>query len=431
MARKRAVILEVDGRVARVLAAGGEFRTIRAPKGLRVGDEVDVEASAPAFSWRPQLALVATLVIILAFGGAGLNALANSFNEVAAFVTVDINPSVELGVNRWGWVISARGLNDDGVDLLSGTEHRALKLAEFVPELTRLATERGYIAAGKPNTVIVAAAPAAAKPTPDSVRRELALAKEQAATAVAEQQGPPVTVATIVAPDETLHADAAAMDISVGNLAVVLEARESGVPVRVSDVKQHGLAKAIETAGGKLSDLVVKAQDEGDYKHLVKQHVDQLKQEKKDDDDKGKGKDQGLGSNSGNGHQGNASPPGGGTDPNQGTGAGTGSGGSNDTGSGASGGTGNGGTPICSGTGGGQTGSDQGSGGGSGQGKDNDKDKDKDNGKGKDKGKGEDRERDWDRDRDGDNLTDRIRDGLRELGERIKHQMGKGKGKDK
>lgn len=419
MTHKRAVILETDGRVARVFASGGEFRTVKAPPGAGVGDEIDIAGVTPFSVWRPRLALVAVLAAVLIFGGAGLNGLAGSFNHVTAYVTLDINPSIEFAVNRWGCVIGARGLNSEGTELLAAAEYRGRRLAEVVPELTRLATEQGYIADGKPNAVIVAAAPATPTTPLAPIQQEVERAKEQTSAAVTAAAGPPVTVTSIVTPDETLRDEAKALDLSLGKLAVVLEARESGVPVRVSDVERDGLAKALESAGGKLAELATKAHDESDYEKLTSQYSEQLRREKTDDDSKGRGNGHGSGATAGTGGGASTAGTGGAAAP-------------------AVSGAGNGSQPGTDGQGGaadnqpgegsGNTGGDSGNGSGNGNGR-------RDAGPGNQGGNGsrnggksgrEDDSRDNSSEQQG-KLTGRIRDGLRELGERIKHGFDQGK----
>jgi len=429
MARKRAVILEIDGRVARVLASGGEFRSIKAPIGLGVGDEVDLEVRAPVSGTVQRLALVATLVVLLVFGGAGLNALARSFNEAAAYVTVDINPSIELGVNRWGWVISARGLNAEGGELLGGTEYRAFKLADLVSELTRRAAERGYIAAGKPNAVIVAAAPAAARAQTEAVARELAKLKTQPAATATAPGNPPVAVTTIMTSDPALRADAEAVNLSLGKYAVVLEARRSGVPVRVSDVERDGLAKAVEAAGGKFRELIVKTADERDLSALAAQYGDALKRERDDDkrgNDKGgkgvkAGEDVNDAKNGQESHDGHGEPSGVGAPDGSSAGGHFGPAGAQTGATGAIGGSGvHEGGPSkenAAGTAHGAPEDDRGS--APGKGERAGKDVGNDERGGQARGKGDRLE--------ADTLGEVIRDGFRELGERIKHQMGKGR----
>ncbi|HLG27128.1 MAG TPA: hypothetical protein VI423_05025, partial [Paenisporosarcina sp.] len=55
----------------------------------------------------PTLAIVATIVLLFAV-------LLPAQSNVSAYVQIDINPSIELGINNAGNVYLFKGLNDDG-----------------------------------------------------------------------------------------------------------------------------------------------------------------------------------------------------------------------------------------------------------------------------------------------------------------------------
>lgn len=65
-----------------------------------------------------KIALGLAAATVLSLGG-GTYAYAKT--TPAAYVSVDINPSVELGVNSFGKVISAQAYNEDGQKVLEGT----------------------------------------------------------------------------------------------------------------------------------------------------------------------------------------------------------------------------------------------------------------------------------------------------------------------
>ena len=50
------------------------------------------------------------------------------WNHASAYVGIDVNPSIELGVNRFGVVIDARGINDDGKAVLEALQDEKLNL---------------------------------------------------------------------------------------------------------------------------------------------------------------------------------------------------------------------------------------------------------------------------------------------------------------
>lgn len=83
----------------------GEKRGLLARHGAR--------RQAQVVTLRRRLAVAACLVVALVAAGGW------AWLTPTATISVDVNPSVELGINRFDRVISARGVNDDGRALLS------------------------------------------------------------------------------------------------------------------------------------------------------------------------------------------------------------------------------------------------------------------------------------------------------------------------
>ena len=63
-------------------------------------------------------------------------------------VRIQINPDLKLTVNRLDYVISADGLNDDGLRLLDGYRFRGQKLEQASGDLADRAMEMGYLKEG-------------------------------------------------------------------------------------------------------------------------------------------------------------------------------------------------------------------------------------------------------------------------------------------
>ena len=63
----------------------------------------------------------------------------------AAYLTIDINPSVELGVTSSEKVISARGLNSDGEQILAKVAVRGLKLQDAVARIVSQAVTDQFL----------------------------------------------------------------------------------------------------------------------------------------------------------------------------------------------------------------------------------------------------------------------------------------------
>ena len=94
-------------------------------------------------SLRAKIALAACAVLIALGIGGG----AYAYQTPVAYVGIDINPSIELGVNYFDRVVSAEGVNADGQDILSETNVVGMSYEEALASLNDSLTNRGYLTA--------------------------------------------------------------------------------------------------------------------------------------------------------------------------------------------------------------------------------------------------------------------------------------------
>lgn len=83
--------------------------------------------------------LSVTILALLALGGF------KTYNNPVAYVSMDINPSVELGLNFMDRVVRAEGLNKDGRELITEIEFKNMTAEEAVQRLVEEADNKGYI----------------------------------------------------------------------------------------------------------------------------------------------------------------------------------------------------------------------------------------------------------------------------------------------
>jgi len=120
MARVKGMVLSSAEGQAIILTPDGEYRTIKTNHLLEVG-ELYEDMSRPW--WR--YAVAAAVVLALTLGTL-------DYFRVATYAQV--SGAVELGVNRWGRVISVRALNDEGQQLLAQLDLKYMTI-EFATEL--------------------------------------------------------------------------------------------------------------------------------------------------------------------------------------------------------------------------------------------------------------------------------------------------------
>ena len=132
---KTGIVIEITGKDAIVMKNGGEFITLPARK-------------RPAVPIRRFLAAAAAC-LCLAVSGGGYH----YYYAQAALISVDVNPSIELSVNRQDRVTSTAALNEDGKALLTGIRLTGMECGEAVRELLQ-AESSGQYPADHKNVVV-------------------------------------------------------------------------------------------------------------------------------------------------------------------------------------------------------------------------------------------------------------------------------------
>ena len=156
---------ETDGVVDQADAADGQadiatsdaFRTNVAAGDAFQADVAD-DTSIPTkkkirviTSLRAKIALAACAVLIALGIGGG----AYAYQTPVAYVGIDINPSIELGVNYFDRVVSAEGDNADGQDILSEINVVGMTYEEALASLNDSLMNKGYLTANAAVAVTV------------------------------------------------------------------------------------------------------------------------------------------------------------------------------------------------------------------------------------------------------------------------------------
>ncbi|WP_153126111.1 anti-sigma factor domain-containing protein [Peribacillus tepidiphilus] len=121
---KKGIILEIDNEFVTLLTPEGEFlKTKREKKNYSIGEEIPL---APAynnsfFTMTTKKAAVACIAAIMLLMFTFLPGLFQ--NDVYAYMTIDVNPSIELGMDDDLKVVELHGLNKEGKEVIKGISH--------------------------------------------------------------------------------------------------------------------------------------------------------------------------------------------------------------------------------------------------------------------------------------------------------------------
>jgi len=351
---EKALLLEVRGRTGVAITPEGRFVGVRCLPHHQEGQEIALPAvrlqGRVGWGLRPGLVTAATCAAIL------LVLLPLAVGRVLAsglpmaYVTLDINPSLEFGVNRWERAVVGRALNPDGEQVLGGLEWRGRPIDDVVFDAGVQAANLGFLDSG-PAEVIVAAVPALDKGllSPGLEKRLERLRKglgERMAAVSGGQEQPSLTVETVLGDSVSLRQEAETLGLSVGEYIVLLEAQEDGLDIDAEDLEQSGVGQALTAAGGHPGEILRKAHENREMSRLAHTFSERNgfgPDEAKDEEETGSDQTGGTGQGgTGQGGTGQGGTGQGGTGQG-GTGqGGTGQGG---TGQGGTGGRGHGGQP--------------------------------------------------------------------------------------
>lgn len=145
---ERAVRMEHMARAERATPAMQVERAAQAEPAMRAGRAARAEHPArterrPARPLTRRAAIALAGCLVLAAVGVGGYAWAQA---PCAYVAIDVNPSIELGINRLGNVASVRAYNEDGERLLQALDLDGLAYADAMAALEERL--RGYLADG-------------------------------------------------------------------------------------------------------------------------------------------------------------------------------------------------------------------------------------------------------------------------------------------
>ncbi|WP_458411999.1 anti-sigma factor domain-containing protein [Schinkia sp. CFF1] len=221
---KHGIVMRIRKRKAVVLTKDGAFQTISVKKGqhIEIGSEVDVPAPVANYFFsssgkRAAFSIVAAVVILFVLFSQ-LSMFTQSNLAVAAYIGVDINPSLEIGVTDKLKVVEVNPINDDGKKIMKQIQedYQGKSLSEFINDTMELAQKDGYL---KENHDVLLTTTMVDKKAESSIEENLHEIKK-----VIEKNG--VAVTTLKG-DENTRKEAKDKGISTGKYLIYKKAHDT------------------------------------------------------------------------------------------------------------------------------------------------------------------------------------------------------------
>jgi len=250
---KRGVVMSIHKQYAVVMTADGQFLQAPIQALTQIGEEVTFEEEyrkrviqRPIYWYGSAAALILILFVPLLFF------MQRDSQSVVAYVSMDINPSVELGVDENEKVRELRALNEDGEVIIKGLKYAGVHVEKVAASILERAKGSHYL--DTPNkdifiTSVLIDDNFASKldfeniltgKVDEKLRLLLGQLEEEAATA---------TITTLSLPNE-VREEAALNGISSGKMALYLMAKDEGYTIELEQLKKQSIDKATASIGG-------------------------------------------------------------------------------------------------------------------------------------------------------------------------------------
>ncbi|MCL5057675.1 MAG: anti-sigma factor domain-containing protein [Actinobacteria bacterium] len=229
--REKAIVLEVNKKYCTVLTSGGDFRKVRMRGVFSAGQEICLPDNGPGV-YRYALAAACLAFFIITAGLWKFWTLP----AVAAYVCLDINPSVEMALDRDSVVRGVNPLNEDGENLVAGLDLKGKDVREAVEGLIGAATDKKYILPGEENVVMSSVIPA----EDQSGSPEMDLLVKQSIENSLQRKNIQAEVVVVNA-SPVVREEAGKAGMSTGRYMLYLNARERGADVSPADFKNKSI----------------------------------------------------------------------------------------------------------------------------------------------------------------------------------------------
>lgn len=257
---RKGVILKITNHQMIVLTVDRQFISLPYNPEKTVGQEVILPVHKKKeyirrwrFPWKKTSVLVAFFLFALEFW----QGIPIGGRHAYAYVTVDINPSIELAVDNQEHVVHVHALNDEGERLLRENPLDGANVEQAVTSIANTSLEKGYL---KPQGEVFISTSRANREMDNGM--DLTNLEKKLIVAVKEaiSNKLPVDVNGMVV-SEQIHYEAMMKGLSAGKYAFYLKARDQGLSVPLDELKRDSLTVISERYGLDVPKIVSQMDD--------------------------------------------------------------------------------------------------------------------------------------------------------------------------
>jgi hypothetical protein len=146
---RKGIVMELEGQKAVILTNEGAFEKISVKNShrLTIGDEITIPSRRKIHFNKTFFSLASAAIVFLILT---MSFTSNPADDVAAYVSIDINPSLEAGLNKEMEVVELNALNEDGkkiIQQMKSYDHVPIEL--FIDEVVNVSESSGFLRENK------------------------------------------------------------------------------------------------------------------------------------------------------------------------------------------------------------------------------------------------------------------------------------------
>ena len=232
----KAIIAEIRGNHMIVIAKNGDFSKCRKLPNCDIGDEINIPERNMRSVYR-NLSAVAASFLILIMLSSGVYAYYTPYS----YVSVDINPSLELYVNRFDKVIGVHAFNEEAQQIIKSSEGIKNKnVDDALEQILGSAEDAGYLKEYGENTVMIVV-------SSGSTKEEKVIAEKMSKTSSAVLSKISSDYEVILEKTQIEnYKKAKEQNISPGKVILANRFKEAKPEINEEEVKQMPLQQAIK-----------------------------------------------------------------------------------------------------------------------------------------------------------------------------------------
>ncbi len=272
----KGIVAELHNNYMIVITQKGDFVRQRKQAGCNIGDEVTINTVNINKYMRQISAMAASLILI-----AMLITGAYAYYSPYSYISVDINPSLGLSINRFERVIAVKALNEDAEKLLKssgGINNKNLNTA--VSKILETAYDSGYLKDNEENSVMFTV-------STENESKQLKITEEINKVSSEELSKLSSNYTIILEKVEVEdYKKAVTENISPGKVILIEKIKEAKPGIQIEEVKQMSVKQVLDVIKDTKKEEKKHDKDAKKQEEKSQQDKDNKKEDKKDQDKK-------------------------------------------------------------------------------------------------------------------------------------------------